>query len=406
MTQIKTGRSEHSNPERAVAEVLEQVAQNQPSLVVYFAPASLDQTRIQRAFAARLGSTPFVGGSSMHMTIPFLTMRHNIGSEGFCDGLCAFSISSSKVAAEVAVVEDVAREDAVSAVTSTLERLAERMGVALDGPDIGRYFLLFLCDGPSGHADAILDGLFMAAPELQIIGGGTAGTFSLATGLARSGFVHTAAGCHLRGAALALVRSDVPFVTKMVTSYRPTETQFEVTKAQGKIVSELNGKPAAKEYARALGVSSWKLGTSRVPNFRLFLRNPVGLVVDGQPYLRGISARSGNDLRVVVGDVAPGQLLRLMEPGDLVEETRKVITKTKSELGEVAGALLFSCAYRELEADITNSQKALFDALKIGPMAGLLSYGEYFKGLAVEQTLTLIAFGAEAATSTREQNKA
>lgn len=406
MSQIKTGRSEQSNPERAVAEVLEQIDQDRPSLVVYFVPASLDQARVQRAFAAKLGSTPFVGGSSLHMTVPFLTMRHNIGNEGFCDGLCAFSISSSKVVAEVDIVKDIAQGNAAAEVTATLERLAARMGVALDGPDIHRYFLLILCDGPSGHADAILDALFMAAPELQIIGGGTAGTFSLATGLARSGFVHTAAGCHFRGAALALVRSDIPFVTKMVTSYRPTDTQFEVTKAAGKVVSELNGKPAAKEYARALGVSAWKLGSSRVPNFRLFLRNPVGLVVDGQPYLRGISARSGNDLRVVVGDVAPGQLLRLMEPGDLVEETRKVISKTKSELGEVSGALLFSCAYRELEADITGSQGRLFEALKIGPMAGLLSYGEYFKGLAVEQTLTLIAFGVEDGASPREQNKA
>jgi hypothetical protein len=267
------------------------------------------------------------------------------------------------------------------------------VGLALDGPDLDRYFLLVLCDGPSGYADAILDGLFMAAPGLQIIGGGTGGTFSLATGQARSGFVHTPAGCHFRGAALALVRSDIPFLTKMVTSYRPTATQFEVTKAEGKVISELNGKPAAREYARALGISPWKLGSSRLPNFRLFLRNPVGLVVDGQPYLRGISARSGDDLRVVVGDVAPGQVLRLMEPGDLVTETRKVIQQTQAELGSVSGALLFSCAYRELEADIVGTQSQLFEALKVGPMAGLLSYGEYFKGLAVEQTLTLVAFG-------------
>ncbi|MFT3921834.1 MAG: FIST N-terminal domain-containing protein [Myxococcales bacterium] len=393
MTQIKTGRSTSSNPERAVLEVLEQIAPKDAGLVVYFAPASLDQARVQQAFAKALGGTPFIGGSSLHMTVPLLTMRHNIASDGFCDGLCALSLGSSGVMADVDLVQDVAQPGAVEAAVAALQRLASRAGLQLDQPEIEGHFLLVLCDGPSGHADAILDGLFMAAPGLQIVGGGTAGTFSFATGQPRSGSVHTAGGCHHRGAALALIRVAGPFVTKMVTSYRPTAKQFEVTKASGKVVSELNGNPAAREYARALGVPAWKLGYSRLPNFRLFLRNPVGLVVDGQPYLRGISARSGDDLRVVVGDMAPGQVLRLMEPGDLVTETRKVIEQTHAELGALSGALLFSCAYRELEADILGTQNELFQALKLGPMAGLISFGEYFRGLAVEQTLTLVAFG-------------
>ena len=46
MTQIKTGHSTHSNPALAVAEVLEQIAQDKPSLVVYFAPGGLTDQSI------------------------------------------------------------------------------------------------------------------------------------------------------------------------------------------------------------------------------------------------------------------------------------------------------------------------------------------------------------------------
>jgi hypothetical protein len=391
-TSIKTGQSRLTNPEKAVAEVCAQMAQTKPGLVIYFAPANLDQTKVHRAFTQTLGAgAPFMGGSSLHVKIPLMRMFRNIGSDGFFDGISALSLSADAVSSEIGVVADVA-VGGPQAATRVLEDLAARMELDLNGA-ADKYFLLLLCDGPSGHADAVLDALFLRAPGLPIIGGGTADQFNLLTGLVNSGVVHSPQGLYRRGAVMALVRSHVPFVTKMITSYAPTPTQFEVTKASGKIISELNGKPAAEEYARALGVPKWQLGSSRLPNFRLFLRNPVGLVIDGQPYLRGISARSGNDLTVVVGDMAPGQTLRLMRPGDIVADTRRVVSEARSELGTVAGTLLFSCAYRELETDIIDKQSELTSALQLGSSAGLISFGEYFNGLAVEQTLTMVAFG-------------
>ncbi len=389
MGQITSAKSEQSNPERAAAEIVEKLGRPKDGLVVYFAPRWLDQKRLHRAFADLLGDkVAFIGASSMHINLPLLRMRHNIASDGFSLGVCAMAFAGVK--AEVASIDDVA-DGGVEKSLVALERLAKAANLDLKG-DVSKHFLLFFCDGPTGHADAILDALFVRAPGLVLAGGGTAGALNLATGLVSSGWATTNQGTYRRGAALALVRTDLRFAAKMVTNYEATDNQFEITKGEGKTLTELNGRPAAKEYARLLGHAPWHLGPSILPNFRLLLQNPVGLVVDKQPYLRGIAAKQGNALRTVVGDARPGQMLRLMRRGDIVAATKKAVAEVTSELGKVAGTLMFSCAYRELEGNIINKQSEIEGALRMGPVAGLMCFGEYFQGLAVEQTLTLLAF--------------
>jgi hypothetical protein len=392
--EIKTGFSNRRGEAAAVTDVWQQISQDSPQLVVMFAPCRWDQQQLNEAWQRTLpAGTPLIGGTSMRINLPFLRMIDNVAPEGFREGLTAMSLSSTGLSASVHAVSDVEDQGPENTV-GALKRAAEALALDLSSDDVSRCFCLLLCDGPSGRADAVLEAMFLAAPRLQIVGGGTGGALQLISGKVAPGTVHTLSGIQRRGAALALVRSDVPFVTQMVTSYQPTEVEFEVTRGKGKALAELNGRPAAHEYARALGVRPWQLGTVRLPNSRLLLKNPLGLMVEGKPYLRGVAFRDGDGLDVVVGDLQAGQRLRLMKPGDLVGETQRAIHATQQALGKVSGALLFNCAYRTLEADIRGVRNELFSSMKLASSIGLLSYGEYFKGLAVEQTLTLVAFGA------------
>jgi hypothetical protein len=92
-------------------------------------------------------------------------------------------------------------------------------------------------------------------------------------------------------AVLALLKPAAPFELVKTQSVRELGVELIVTKAKEaqREIIEFNNKPAAQAYAEALGVSVNELAAC-------FPSHPLGLVIDGEPYIRSPKHISGDSV--------------------------------------------------------------------------------------------------------------
>jgi hypothetical protein len=150
------------------------------------------------------------------------------------------------------------------------------------------------------------------------------------------------------------------------------------------VVLEFNGKPAAAAYAEA--VNSTVEDASKH-----FMHNPVGLLVDGEPYVRSPQQIKDNGAMAFYCGVREGMELSLLESTDIIEDTRNAISQAKAESGRIIGILNFNCILRKLELKEKNLTKEYGDLFSTDSTAGFSTYGEQYIGH-INQTATMLVF--------------
>src|SRR5262249_38236606 len=149
---------------------------------------------------------------------------------------------------------------------------------------------------------------------------------------------------------------------------RPTGKKTVVTQASGRLVFELDGRPARERYAQLLGVRDSEL-TRELAGSR-----PFACRVAGASYVRSVSRIEPNALRFACA-VAPGTVLELMEPGDLIGETQQALAQARSAAGgELAAVVAFNCLGRFLEAEQSGLVDRLGEAYAAHPVVGFNTY--------------------------------
>jgi hypothetical protein len=123
------------------------------------------------------------------------------------------------------------------------------------------------------------------------------------------------------------------------------------------------------------------------------MRHPVGLMIDGQPWIRSPqTVTPGGGIRFYA-QILEGMEVQVMNPGDLVGETAASIAAARAELGgHASGAIWFNCILRRLEMEANGLSEAFLASLGQTPAAGFHTYGETWLGH-VNQTLTGVLFG-------------
>lgn len=387
---IKVGFSEKKNETSAVEEVYSQIKQDNTKLIIYFVPAPYDQQVINDEFRKKIPiKVPFIGCSSLRVKVPSVRIIDNITPQGFKEAIVAMSIASDDIRASVRLMKNI-KENWKEESKRALIEASKDLGIDPKNTDPQRYFGILLCDAMAEREEYILENLY-ARSNFLFIGGGSCGKHSLLTGV-KPGFIHTREGVFNNAAAIAVVNSDIPFKIDMTTSVVPTNIKVKITKAKDRRVYEINGKPAAKEYARLLGKPKFMLGTKQIGNYWLFTDNPFGIMVKDRAFVRDVAWREGNMLMMGC-NAKVGEELYLMKRKDILKSTQKMVERIKNDLGEISGILAFQCGYRFFEAYREKKAEKLFKILNIAPIIGLNSYGEYYGWASLAQTLTVLAFG-------------
>jgi len=268
-------------------------------------------------------------------------------------------------------------------IRAAAEQIAKRVGADLRTLDPARYVGLVLFDGLGMKEEAANEALGAAAPQLVFVGGSAGDDLAF-----KETRVYLDDRSTTHGAVLLLLDMAVPFTIAKTCSFVPTKHKFTITRADEKrrVVYELDGRPALEVYAKATGTTPDKLDGA------VFMSNPVGMMFDGDPWIRAPQmALPDGGLKFYCG-ITEGSEVHLMRGTDLVGETKQAMSRAAKEVGgKAGGAIAFNCILRRLELDATKTHDGFRDAFSGIATAGFHTYGESYLGH-INQTCTALVF--------------
>jgi hypothetical protein len=237
---------------------------------------------------------------------------------------------------------------------------------------------VLLTDGLGGAGERLVSDLYGARVQAgtQIVGGaaGDEGRFS-ATIVGGASEVGS-------DAAVAMhIFSASPWGTGVDHGLQPTTKQMRVTKAEGNVVFEIDGKPAFSAYEKHAAERGIQLSRDNAGPY--MIANELGVHFFERIGRARAPLSVGRDGSLAcAGDIPRGSMVSILD-GDadrMVQAAKSAANEARAALRgqEPAGVLLFDCVcrgmilkssfYREVEA-----VRAVFGDV---PIAGFLTYGE------------------------------
>jgi hypothetical protein len=249
-------------------------------------------------------------------------------------------------------------------------------------------FALLLIDGLSVREEQVTRTLQSALRDIPLVGGSAGdGVNFVRTHVYYGGRFHSDA------AVMLLVTTPLPFRTFKIQHFVPMEERLVVTEADAarRVVQEINGLPANEEYARVVGVAPSDL---RPMNFA---SSPVVVMIDGTNYVRSIQKANRDGSLTFYCAVEEGLVLRVARGVDLVAVLTASFDRIRSEIGPPELVIGCDCILRKIEmvqGGLTDRVSAAFTTHNA---IGLSTYGEQYRGIHINQTLTGIAIGRQSA---------
>ncbi|HEX3473706.1 MAG TPA: FIST N-terminal domain-containing protein [Kofleriaceae bacterium] len=276
-----------------------------------------------------------------------------------------------------------------------VHRAAAALGTSADALEPGRHVAITMIDGRYDREEAFCIGSAAAAPRIRFVGGCTSTDLDHGEGSAAppampaamptsvwvNGEVLTDAG------VIIVLESDQPFHAVTSAHLVPTELRTVVTAVSGRVIEQLDGRPAAPRLRQLIASIGDQLDEPRPSH--AFAR-----YINGVPYVRSLHEVAGDHL-VLTCAVEPGHVLRVMQPGDLLGATRRDLATATTRLGgSIAAFLAFSSTGRHDEAAARGTEGELAAAYAACHAVGFHTPSEQSGMLLVNHTLTGLAIGA------------
>ena len=274
--------------------------------------------------------------------------------------------------------------DAVA--TGLLEKL---VGIAPEA-DATNSFGLLLIDGLSVREEPVTRALQNALGKLPLVGGSAGDGLNFG-----STKVYFEGRFHSDSATLTVVTTRLPFKLFKTQHFVATDERMVVTDADAarRVVNEINGLPAAHEYARVLHLNVGDLDPLR------FAASPVVVMIDGTTYVRSIQRANPDGSLTFFCAIENGLVLRVARGIDLLKNLEQTFTTIREEIGPPQLVLCCDCILRKLEVLGGSEKDRIVGAFQQNNAIGFNTYGEQFSGVHINQTLVGIAIGSGASVS-------
>ncbi len=359
---------------RVADELIERLAAPDLALAVVFAADTLDLGVLASRLAAGLAPAATVGCSAAGL----------VGDQAITgDELAAVAIGLSRdvVRVGIGVAPELSKSPLVRSRDAVVSA-ANALGATPVELDPARHVAFTLLDPSTGHDDEFCIGSAAIAPQIRMVGGAAGVVGSQRACLWVNGEVLADAGI------IVLLDCSLPFDVVTSCDMVATNVRTVVTAATGRVIDELDGRPAGPRLHDLVAGLGGTLDDARPVEYS-FAR-----FIDGVPYVRTLIGLDGPQIRLAV-PVEPGHVLRLMKPGDLVGVTRRHLADAAQRVGgQIGGLLAFSCIARHWDARSRGLEAGLAQAYGEHPTIGFHSLGEQSGMLLVNHTLTALAIGA------------
>lgn len=342
-------------------------------LLVFFSP-SYDARELVAAVGEHFPGVTLLGCSS----------SGGISPAGAIDrGLVALAFPRQGFRIVSDVLPRIDRLD-VGNTAATVRSLRRTLDQVRPEPVPGSQFALSLIDALANAEETVVSAVAWALDGIPLVGGSAGDDLAFAgTVLIHDGAIHTNA------AVLILVETDFPIRIFKSDNFAPTQRKFVVTAAceETRRVHELNAEPAAREYAKAVGLDPEHLTPMS------FAAYPLAVKVGGEYYCRSISRVEADGSLTLFCAISEGAVLTLAEPHDIVEATRAELSGLDATLGGLDLVIGFDCVLRRLDAESRQVRHRISDLYSRYGVVGFETYGEQYRSMHLNQTFTGIAIG-------------
>jgi hypothetical protein len=365
---IVTAYSTKGTVEEVVQDIKNQLAGFQLKMLLYFASSNFEPKTLSLKMKEALPSAHQFGCTTAGEIVNGLMLKNSVVAMAF----------NQKVISDVAVevIENLKQGIDVKKAAASFEGHFKE---PLSAMSIRKYIGIILIDGLSFSEEKLMDKVGNLTNVIFIGGSASDDLKFSATHVFANGKAYSNA------AVLALAKPGVAFDFIKTQSFCTLPKKLVATKVNEaeRTVIEFNNKPAATAYAEAIG-SSVADATKR------FMHNPVGLMMENEPYVRS-PQRIDNGGMVFYCNIKEGMELSVLESTDIVRDTRQAVEKKAKELGTISGIINFQCILRTLELEQKNQTEEYGRIFSEIPTVGFSTYGEDFIGH-VNQTSTMLFF--------------
>lgn len=382
---IRMAQSCATEARQAVEEFHAAVAQPNMELVVFFCSSEYDLDVLAAEMGRLFAGIQVVGCTTAGEIGPAGYQTHSLSGASFPAGSC---VAVSGLLDQLGQFDITRGHDFAQNLLQRLESKAPDTS-----PD--NSFALLLIDGMSVREEPVAHALQHALDKIALFGGSAGDDLKFA-----KTYVYSDGRFHSDSAALILINTSLPFKIFKTQHFVSTDERLVVTEADpnGRIVKEINGLPAAEEYARLVGVAVHDLNPMR------FAASPVVVMIDGTDYVRSIQKANPDGSLTFFCAIEEGLALRVAHGVDLVKNLEQTFDKIRAEIGPPQLVFGCDCILRNLEISQNGLKDRVSEIFRRNNTIGFSSYGEQFHGVHVNQTLTGCAIGAAPEPDTQGSN--
>jgi hypothetical protein len=368
------GSSCQTDPEAAVGELAEAINQPDIGLVIIFVSSTFDLKRMEVALKDRFGAATVIG----------CTTAGEIGPAGYLESsLSGASIHRDDLIFEVSLLEHLSRFDS-HAGQMFAHKLKESLRRRVPELSSGNAFAFMLIDGLCIREEVVARAFYDGLGGIALIGG------SAGDDLAFKKTWVLCDGHFISDAALLLV-STTPFLFEVFKTqhFISGNERLVVTAAlpEKRIVTEINGCPAAEEYARAVGMDPERLDTMA------FAAYPVVVRIGNADFVRSIQKMNQDGSLSFFCAIDEGIVFKVAKGVDMIDNLRLTLDTVTQRIGPPSLILSCDCILRHLEARQRGIRERIGTLLADCHAVGFSTYGEQYGGMHINQTFTGVALG-------------
>lgn len=365
---VQTAFTNHSSIPVAVQELQAAMLSLQPKVVLYFASSTYQPQEIAPAMNEAFPGAKVFGCTTSGELISGKMSKGSIVAMGFGhDVLEDINIQ---------IVPQISTEDNVKQAFTAFEEYYQTPALELDP---GQYVGIIICDGLTKAEEKIIDSIGNLT-NVTFIGGSAGDDLKF-----KNTYVFANGQAYSNSALLALLKPVGKFDFIKTQSFCDTNKKLVATKVDegNRIVFEFDHQSAVNAYAEAIGHSAEKIAEG-------FMKNPLGLMIDAEPYVR--SPQQANDgAMTFYCNVKEGMEMSILESTNIIVDTRAALQKKQAEMGNFKAVINFNCILRTLQLESEGNSQEYGKIFTDIPMIGFSTYGEAYIGH-INQTATMLVF--------------
>ena len=373
--EIRIAQSCAADARQAAVEFHARVVRPDSELVLFFCSSEYDLEVLGAEMVRLFAGIQVVGCTTAGEIGPDGYRSHSLTGASFPAGSC---VAVSGILEELKYFDSVRVHDFAQ---SLLQRMEGKAAQA--SPD--NCFALMLIDGLSKREEQVAHILQFTLGGIPLFGGSVADDRKFARTL-----VYRDGRFYPDGAVLVLISTTLPFKVFMTHHFFATHERLVVTQADTatRAVLEINGLPAAEEYARLIGLAPAQLDA------RAFAASPLVVVIGDTAYVRSIQKVNPDGSLTFFCAIDEGVVLRIAHGMALLDNLKQAFDSIHAAVGRPQLVLGCDCTLREQESSQSGQKSQVEKIFLENNVVGFNSYGEQYRGIHVNQTFTGIAIGA------------